>query len=347
MINFSLRKYPWEKHSLIISDITGIAGFLPFWIGFFALLVSPSWSLKWAAVFLFGIVNMIISKLYKRKDDESKKKMIDNYRKEEQEEIRQFAGFINQLGSEETLEIFNKEDDAPIMTPEALNVMANIYLVNEHYWKGLYLLEKAVYYWKKNRTSDKPLEDAPSTAIRQVATLKNTLDLSRSYSSHGAYARARIEDPNGRDLSPEDIFLIGSLYEEQKHFKKSLYLYQKSADLGYAKAQTKTGAIYLYGETVAKDEDLAIGWLKKASAQEEPEAQRLLGQAYYNGTIITRDEEKAYKLMLLSANQGDLLAEAKMATFCQFGVGLKEPDIPLSAYWQKKFEMNCEKLGIR
>lgn len=73
------------------------------------------------------------------------------------------------------------------------------------------------------------------------------------------------------------LYLIGD--EIKQDYNLANQWFRKAAELGYAPAQYCLGANYLYGEGVMRNKAEAIKWLRKAASQGNKSAQSLLKQA--------------------------------------------------------------------
>ncbi len=69
--------------------------------------------------------------------------------------------------------------------------------------------------------------------------------------------------------------------------------YRKAADQGLAQAQCKLGECYYSGWGVEKDEAEAVNWYRKAADQGLAEAQYKLGRCYYSGRGVEEDMKEA------------------------------------------------------
>lgn len=70
-------------------------------------------------------------------------------------------------------------------------------------------------------------------------------------------------------------------------------------------AHHQLGKLYLAGEDIPKDVDIAIRWLTEAADQNNQYAQYLLGKLYLCGRDVLRDREKAILFLQASAAQED------------------------------------------
>ena len=75
---------------------------------------------------------------------------------------------------------------------------------------------------------------------------------------------------------------------------------RKAAEQGDAKAQFNLGDAYFFGEGVAKDQAEAMKWLRKAAEQGDAKAQFNLGNAYKYGIGVGQDRAEAMKWYALA-----------------------------------------------
>ena len=75
------------------------------------------------------------------------------------------------------------------------------------------------------------------------------------------------------------LYALGKIYEEMadfKDYKKAIELYKKADKKGYIKAAFALGIMYKEGRGIAKDEEKALRWLRKAAEQGYEEAKEVL-----------------------------------------------------------------------
>src|ERR1700740_637644 len=58
---------------------------------------------------------------------------------------------------------------------------------------------------------------------------------------------------------------------------------KQQAFAGDVNAQLQLGVIYLTGDGVAKDDDQAMTWFRKAADQDNPVAERYMAEMYFKG----------------------------------------------------------------
>jgi TPR repeat protein len=80
---------------------------------------------------------------------------------------------------------------------------------------------------------------------------------------------------------------------ETKHnnFERALSLYEKAANLGYAKAQYYCGFMYLKGRGTKRNHQKALSLVEQAAQQNHPHGQYLLAQMYLSGEGVKKDEQ--------------------------------------------------------
>ena len=85
---------------------------------------------------------------------------------------------------------------------------------------------------------------------------------------------------------------------------QAVELFKKSADQGYANAQSNLALMYYNGEGVQKDYKQAVEWFKKSANQGNADAQFNLGNMYIYGKGVQKDYKQAAYWFSLSCNGG-------------------------------------------
>lgn len=116
-----------------------------------------------------------------------------------------------------------------------------------------------------------------------------------------------------------------------------LKMYEKSAKLGYPKAQEQMGYIYLTGQTVAPDTLKAISWYKLAAQHNLTDVMYLLGKLYINGKGIDRDGDKAFEYFKESADSGYVHSELPLGYCYLYGIGTAKNMNKAREYFQTYF----------
>ncbi len=153
---------------------------------------------------------------------------------------------------------------------------------------------------------------------------------------------------------------------EENNPEQALYWFKKAADANDIQAQMYCAAAYLYGVGTKPNSDLAkryyiaaarggnsiaqytlaqsflethqsankklgLIWLNKAVAQNNPEAQVMLGELYATGGLVDKDLVRARELAGLAIAQGYVPAIYQMGEIAR-----QENDLPLAKEWYTK-----------
>ena len=153
---------------------------------------------------------------------------------------------------------------------------------------------------------------------------------------------------------------------EEKNTEQALYWFKKAADQNDTQAQMYCAAAYLFGVGVKENSDIArkyyiaaakngdsiaqytvaqsfleshqssnktlsLIWLNKSVAQNNPEAQVMLGELYANGKYVEKDMNKARELVGLALAQGYVPAMYQMGEIARL-----DNNFPLAKEWFTK-----------
>lgn len=129
---------------------------------------------------------------------------------------------------------------------------------------------------------------------------------------------------------PEALYRLGNLHLRKNtdvpfDEAKGLGLILKSAELGFAPAQTSLGQFYMHNyHDFGSKPETAVQWWQKAADQGYPEALWSLASAY-NGTLkgVQEDPKKAVALLTSAAEQGYRLAQVDLAQIYSNGRGVE------------------------
>lgn len=95
-----------------------------------------------------------------------------------------------------------------------------------------------------------------------------------------------------------------------------------SARNGDPDAQFLLGEAYFFGEGVAKDDEEALRWYRSAAIQGYADAQLKLSAFYYYGWVVEKDDIEANRLSLLAAEQGNAIAQYNIGFAYYHGIGV-------------------------
>ena len=137
------------------------------------------------------------------------------------------------------------------------------------------------------------------------------------------------------------------------NLSSAIELLRKAAELGYAPAQYLMGDLFYYGRDVPedevewlqkvarqglapiKDQTEAAKWYRKAAEQGFADAQRNLGDSYYDGEGVPQDYTEAAKWYRKAAEQGDAGAQWWLGSMYEDGEGVPQ-DYTEAAKWYRK-----------
>ncbi len=112
---------------------------------------------------------------------------------------------------------------------------------------------------------------------------------------------------------------LGNMYDKgygiSEDYRIAAQWWEKSADQGYAPAQFDLGMLH----DILREYPLAIQFYEKASKQHYGKATCRLGVLYFKGIFVERDDRKAIKYFLKSAEEGYYESQAIMAGYYIYG----------------------------
>ena len=214
-------------------------------------------------------------------------------------------------------------------------------------------LKKALYWYKKAgsiytvKTIEKELEEQNEKQEVKIPSIKNkTIPKKKAKSIKAKTALNKI-------IKYSSIGLIIAAFvwaqwnilqsPEESYFKKvqstwELKVFQLceiGAKRGNALTQYILGNGYYNGKGVEKDQKKAAYWYEKAAEQGYAAAQNNLGFLYYNGEGVEKNLEKAVHWYEKAAEQGYAAAQNNLANCFYRGEGL-EKNLEEAVYWYEK-----------
>lgn len=129
---------------------------------------------------------------------------------------------------------------------------------------------------------------------------------------------------------------VGCYYRNQQQECQALEWFSKAAEANYSKAMLELG--YYCGKQ--NDHKNALEWYTRAAGQNDAEALNLLGELYYLGKYVDKDEKKAENYFLEAAQAGSVTAEYNLALYYEYLYRIskaKDEDTRKKAYyWAKR-----------
>jgi TPR repeat protein len=115
------------------------------------------------------------------------------------------------------------------------------------------------------------------------------------------------------DNNPQALYLLGNMYysgtSTSKDSSKAISLWEKSAKMGFIRAQYKLGNVYYQGKGTLKDATKAFYWYEKAAKQGVVKAQFLVGGMCETGEGVQKNSEKALSWYQKAADNGSASAQ--------------------------------------
>lgn len=109
---------------------------------------------------------------------------------------------------------------------------------------------------------------------------------------------------------------------QRKDYTAAMRHWQRLAEAGDARAQSRVAALYYGGLGVALNYETAAMWCEKSADQGDANAQYLLGAMYRDGKGVERDSQKAFALSLKAADQGVPGAQYNLGLMHMMGEGV-------------------------
>ncbi|RHZ65935.1 hypothetical protein Glove_310g53 [Diversispora epigaea] len=120
--------------------------------------------------------------------------------------------------------------------------------------------------------------------------------------------------------------------------KEKFERYLKLAEAGNHIGQNGLGDCYYFGTGVRKDEEKAFQWYLKSAEGGYNVGQCNLGYCYDNGIGTTKDEEKAFQWYLKSAEGGNLLGQNNLGYCYENGIGTTKDEEKAFQWYLKSAE---------
>lgn len=116
---------------------------------------------------------------------------------------------------------------------------------------------------------------------------------------------------SAQQISPDELFRRGmnAFAGTGRSDSNAVTDIKRSAESGYAPAQTVVGYLYENGIYFAQSQSEAVQWYRKAAKQGDGVAQYSLGRAYYLGLGVQPDKAEAQKWLKSASDQDNPFAQ--------------------------------------
>ena len=174
----------------------------------------------------------------------------------------------------------------------------------------------------------------------EIGTCKRDLDSATVAYKRGDYAAAfaQFKKLAEKDYAPAQSN-VGMMYAEgigvAKDEQQAVYWWRKAAKEGDTKAIYNLALMYSDGKGVAKDDQQAAYWYQKAAYFGYEFAQYNLGVMYAKGTGVPQDDKQAAYWYRKAANKGNAIAQYNLGVMYADGIGVPGDD-KQAVYWYCK-----------
>jgi uncharacterized protein len=126
-------------------------------------------------------------------------------------------------------------------------------------------------------------------------------------------------------------------YQARQNLPKALSLYLQAAQYGDTEAQFIVGGMYFKGVGTEKNQKEAFKWLYKAAIKGEstPQSQKILGQAFLLGNVVPKNYAESIQWYKKASENEDHDAQNELAFLYYVGRGV-EQDFTISFKWFEK-----------
>ena len=149
-------------------------------------------------------------------------------------------------------------------------------------------------------------------------------DLKDKITRDQAYFYKLWKNKDNKNNQAETLFLLGKCFDNGTGVKASnqdaLKYYKKASELGSAKADHNMGCIYLSWQKYENVTD----YFKKGIEHNIPQSYYMLGQCYYNGYGVSKDNRKSFELIKKSADMNFSDAQYTVGFFYKYGIGVED-----------------------
>jgi len=207
---------PWGKCELFIKIINKLIG-PSFLIGIVGLAYSELfWGLLISALFMIYLTSRF----------EEIKKQKDNLN--EKIKSKEFLKFINNLQSQEVTNTDGEKEHSLALSGQSLFNIAEIFFKRNHYFKALYLYERAL----EKIPMEYRKKDLPSAIIDSIHKNVSLINTKIKATDNSNLAERRLEESKEDNFSAEDIYTIAKEYEFWWHTNKANFLFIKAGRMG-------------------------------------------------------------------------------------------------------------------
>jgi hypothetical protein len=118
-------------------------------------------------------------------------------------------------------------------------------------------------------------------------------------------------------------------------YSKALSWYRKAADQGFSGGEEGLAYLYLHGQGVSQDYAEALRWYRKAAEQGDAKAETALALMYSHGRGVAVDDAEALRWLQRAAGQGYPAAEYDLGNVYYYGQGVAQDRVEADRWYRK------------
>lgn len=166
----------------------------------------------------------------------------------------------------------------------------------------------------------------------------------KAYQSELIVARQAAESGDEAAITEYAVKLINAP-ESLREDEKAMGLLRKAANRGFAKAQVEIGRLHMEGKIVDQNYHRAVEWFRLATRlSNNPEAHFLLGEAYFRGLGVPQDYGEAVPHYKAAAIGGNAVAQYIIGTMYEAGWGVRQ-DLVQSWLWLMQARPEADRIA--
>ena len=117
---------------------------------------------------------------------------------------------------------------------------------------------------------------------------------------------------------------------------EALRWYRRSAEQGFARAQSVLGSAYAHGHSLEQDFTQAATWCRLGAEQGDAEGQLCMALLYAGGCGVKQDDTESARWYRLAADQGEGQAQARLGDMYANGEGGVQQDPVEADKWYRR-----------
>ena len=181
----------------------------------------------------------------------------------------------------------------------------------------------------------RPYRYFPFVSFNSCARAATTIFLIGTANIASKAALAQTSPSDTAPISFEEAQRKGLEAVKRNELAEALRWFRKSADQGDARGQLTVGEFYFKGWGLPKNDKEAMVWYRKSADQGNAAAQDKVGRSFHDGSGVRRDYPEAMKWFTKAADQGFAASQTAVCAMYIKGEGVRE-DGEQGAIWCRK-----------